>query len=261
MSDTAGESDVGQSKAQRSVAVFFRALLDVWNGLERSLVPGPVALAWVFVGLMVGWWIYVPFHELLHAAGCWLTGGSVTRLEIARVYGGDLYALIFPFVEPGGEYAGRLSGFDTFGNDLIYLATDFSPFLLTIFPGIYLLRRSVASGSAFYYGFWLSFALAPFMSLTGDAYEIGSIVVTQLSPWQDHSQLLRSDDLLLWMDTYLGQSGIPWGGAVLGATIGLLWAVATYSLGSFLSSALGYGPIPPLEPEEAEPQSEKTDQP
>src|SRR5262249_2715862 len=72
-------------------------------------------------GMLAGWWIYVPVHELLHAAGCRLTGGGVTRLEIGAVYGGALLSRVLPFVVAGGEDAGRLSGFDTHRSDRIYL--------------------------------------------------------------------------------------------------------------------------------------------
>lgn len=218
----------------------------MWNGLEHILRPGLHTLPMTLAGLLVGWWIYVPLHELAHVAGCLMTGGEVTRLEIARAYGGDIYALFFDFVVPESNYAGRLSGFSTFGNDWIYLATDLAPFLMTIFPGVYALRRSVASGRPFFYGFWLPFALAPFLSLTGDAYEIGSIVVTQVEPWAEMKDGLRSDDLFLWMDTHRGASGVLWSGAASATFIGTLWAVVTYGLGAWLAGRLGAGPVPAL---------------
>lgn len=235
-------------QARSAWDVLARAFFDAWHGLERSLNPGPKALVWVLLGLILGWWIYVPLHELLHAAGCLVTGGEVTRLEISAEYGGALYAAIFPFVVPESDYAGRLSGFDTFGNDWIYLATDFAPYLLTLFPGVWLLRRAVAQEQPMAYGFWLSFALAPWLSITGDAYEIGSILVTQLPPWQESAKLLRSDDLFLWIDTYWGQSEVPWVGAVLSAFTGAVWAALTYAFGSWISTRLGQGPIAPWEP-------------
>ena len=119
----------------------------------------------------------------MHAAACEATGGGVTRLEIDRLYGGALLARAFPFVVPASEYAGRLSGFDTRGSDLIYLATDLGPFLLTLFPGVWALRRAARARRAALFGAALPFALAPFLSLSGDAYEIGSILVTRLPPW------------------------------------------------------------------------------
>ncbi|MEO1369492.1 MAG: hypothetical protein AAFX50_20120, partial [Acidobacteriota bacterium] len=150
---------------QRWRSFFTRPGLDTWHGLDRVL-EGPASLAWVFVGLALGWWIYVPLHELLHAFACLATGGEVTKLEVAPLYGGHVLAAIFPWVEAGGEYAGRLSGFDTHGNDLIYLATDLGPFLLTLFPGVWALRRAVDTGKPWLYGGTLPFALAPFLSAT-----------------------------------------------------------------------------------------------
>jgi len=86
-----------------------RIFFDAFHGLDRCLDRGARGLAFALLGLAVGWWIYVPIHELLHAAACLLAGGEVTRLEIAPQYGGALLARIFPFVVSGGEYAGRLS--------------------------------------------------------------------------------------------------------------------------------------------------------
>jgi hypothetical protein len=132
---------------------------------------------------LVAWWLYVPIHELAHAWGCLLAGGQVTRLEIAPIYGAAWLARVFPFVTVGSEYAGRLSGFDTRGSDLIYLATCALPFVLTVLVGVPLLRavprargwwRSVALGAA------IPMALAPFVSLPGDYYEMGSILVTRM---------------------------------------------------------------------------------
>ncbi|MBP9824777.1 MAG: hypothetical protein KBF21_11190, partial [Thermoanaerobaculia bacterium] len=46
----------------------FRELLD---GLDAVLVAGVRSLLLVGAGLLAGWWVYVPLHELLHALGCW----------------------------------------------------------------------------------------------------------------------------------------------------------------------------------------------
>ncbi len=170
-----------------------RIFLDAFRGLDRCLDRGIRGLALVLLALVIGWWVYVPLHELLHAAACWAAGGEVTRLEISRQYGGALLARVFPFVTAGSEYAGRLSGFDTHGSDLIYIATDLGPFVLTLFPGVWLLRRAGAAGRPLLFGLALPFALAPFLSLTGDAYEIGSILVTQFPPW---GESLRGDDVI-----------------------------------------------------------------
>lgn len=220
--------------------IWHRLVDDVWHGFERCLDGGYPALLKVFLGLGLGWWCYVPVHELLHALGCLATGGEVSRLEIARLYGGDLWAALIPWVVAGGEYAGRLAGFDTRGSDLTYLATDLAPFLLTVFPGVWLLRWAGGRGRAFLWGLALPMALAPFLSLTGDAYEIGSIITTQLDPWSSPElrELLRGDDLLKVGGAVAAHPEAPWGGLVLGAVIGIVWALATYALGSGVARSL-----------------------
>ena len=71
-----------------------------------------------------------------------LTGSTVTTMEIDPKYDAALLTRIFPFIVAGSEYAGRLAGFDTKGSDLIYLATDLLPFVLTIFIGVPLIKPS-----------------------------------------------------------------------------------------------------------------------
>ena len=92
---------------------------DAVRGLDRCLEPGTRGLAFAALGLFAGWWLYVPLHELLHAAACRLAGGGVSRLEIEALYGGALLARVFPFVVPASVYAGRLSVLDTRGSYLI----------------------------------------------------------------------------------------------------------------------------------------------
>src|SRR5262245_65586894 len=106
----------------------------------------------------VAWWVYVPAHELLHALGCVITGGRVAELQIAPRYGGGLLARVFPFVVGHSDYAGRLSGFDTKGSDLIYLATDAMPYVLTVLIGVPVLKASGQAGRP---------------ALLGPAFEIG----------------------------------------------------------------------------------------
>ncbi|HEX3529997.1 MAG TPA: hypothetical protein VH988_23300 [Thermoanaerobaculia bacterium] len=214
---------------------------DVLNGLDRCLTRGFRSLLLVFAGTLAGWWIYVPIHELLHAAGCAVTGGKVSRLEISAVYGGGLLARLFPFVVSGSDYAGRLSGFDTRGSDLIYLITDLAPFVLT-FPGVWLLRRTAAARQAVLFGAALPFALAPFLSLTGDAYEIGSIVVTRVPPWS-RWQTLRGDDLLLKIEQMGKLPEAPWAGLALAALLGLLWAFVTWWAADATARRLGQPPV------------------
>ncbi len=225
----------------RLLQPFIAPFTDVVHGLDRCLARGPRGLLLVMLGLLAGWWIYVPTHELLHAAACRATGGDVMRLEIDRLYGGAVLARIFPFVVPASEYAGRLSGFDTHGSDWIYLATDLGPFLLTLFPGVWALRRAAAARNGLLFGASLPFAFAPFLSLTGDAYEIGSILVTHIPPWTEPAVrgLLRGDDLFKKLGELAGVEGAPFGGALLAALIGTLWAFLTYTLGDLVARALG----------------------
>jgi hypothetical protein len=220
-------------------------LTDAWRGLDRCLERGAPALAWIGAGLLAGWWIYVPVHELLHAAACMAAGGEVRRLEIAPLYGGAALARLLPFVAGGGEYAGRLTGFDTHGSDLVYLATDLGPFVLTLVPGVWWLRRAARGGRAFAFGAALPMALAPFLSLTGDAYEIGAILVTRLPPWTAPAsrQLLRGDDLWRRLSAIAAAGVRPlwplWLGALLAAAAGLGWAVLTYGAGAALAALAG----------------------
>ncbi|HSK81142.1 MAG TPA: hypothetical protein VLQ45_32105 [Thermoanaerobaculia bacterium] len=230
---------------------FVRKLLlpaaDVLHGLDRCLDRGASGLVLALLGLVLGWWIYVPLHELLHAGACWVVGGEVTRLEIDALYGGTLLSRIFPFVVPASDYAGRLSGFDTRGSDLVYLATDLGPFVLTLFPGVWALRRAAASRNALLFGASLPFALAPFLSLTGDAYEIGSILVTRIPPWEAPvlRDLLRGDDLLRKVAELRSLEDAPWGGALLSALLGVIWAFATWGLGDAVARRAGRGPVEP----------------
>jgi hypothetical protein len=231
---------------RRLLRFFLVPFTDVTRGLDRCLDRGVRGLILIALGLAAGWWIYVPLHELLHAFACLAAGGEVTRLEIDRLYGGGLLSGIFPFVVPASEYAGRLSGFDTRGSDWIYLATDLGPFLLTL-PGVWALRRAAAAKSPLF-GVALPFALAPFLSLTGDAYEIGSILVTRLPPWAASRELLRGDDLFKKMEELGAVANAPWGGALLAMALGLLWAFATYGAGDAVARVLGQRSVEPSPP-------------
>ncbi len=217
---------------------FYAPVTDTLEALESSLDEGFKALFLTAAGLIVGWWIYVPLHELLHALACLAAGGEVSRLEIAVLYGGSLLAQVFPFVVAGGDYAGRLSGFDTHGNDWVYLFTDFGPYLLTLFPGVWGMRYAGRQRKPVAFGFWVPFALAPFVSLTGDAYEIGSIVATRLPLWPQ-PEILRSDDIFRLIGEIKTLASPPWGGVVLAFLIGTLWAFGTYAAGRWIADLIG----------------------
>jgi hypothetical protein len=217
---------------------------DFLNGLDRCLTHGVRSLAVLFLGLIAGWWVYVPVHELLHAAACAAAGGGVSRLEIDAMYGGALLAKIFPFVVSGSEYAGRLSGFDTRGSDWIYLATDLGPFVPVIFPGVWWLRRAAAAHRAFAFGAALPFAFAPFLSLTGDAYEIGSLLVTNLPPWKG-TALLRGDDVFKTAEALGRTPAAPWTGFAAAVCLGVVWAFLTWWLGDWAARRLGQPRLAP----------------
>ena len=204
-----------------------------------------VDLLWTLVGLVVGWWLYVPVHELLHAAGCWLTGGEVSRLEIGTLYGGRLWEQLFPFVVAGGDYAGRLAGFDTGGRDLVYLATVFGPYVLTVFPGVWWLRRAGCRRSPLAFGLALPVALAPLISLPGDAYEIGSIVATRVPAWVQWSNLARGDDVFLVFPQLATAGWGALGVGVVALSLGLLWALGTYWLGGLAAKWAGEPALAP----------------
>lgn len=196
---------------------FFREPLDdLVAAMDAQLARSARPAAAVGVVLLAGavcWWVYVPVHELLHALGCWGTGGRVTELQIARAYGGDLLSRILPFVVGGGSYAGRLSGFDTHGSDLIYLATDALPFVLSIVIGVPMLKACARPGRAALLGPALVLAMAPFYSLPGDYYEMGSIITTgplallrgggSSPPFAD----LRSDDVVKLVSDLIARPG------------------------------------------------------
>ena len=224
------------------VAQPWRDLVAAIDTLAQSGMEAWLALAAAFV---VTWFVYVPVHELLHAYGCIVAGGEVTRLEISPEYGGALLARVFPFVVAGSEYAGQLTGFDTHGSDAIYLATVLAPYLLTIFPGVMLLERRANAGRSLVLhaaaiGVALPLAFAPFISIAGDYYEAGSIVATRLaqdSGWLPDPTRLRSDDVFKLADRLRAENAgfahwILAGGSVV---IGGVLALLTYQLGALLA--------------------------
>ena len=138
----------------------------------------------------------MPLHELLHVLGCVATGGTITRLEISPIYGGDALAKWFPWVTSGGEYAGRLSGFRPAG-DWSYLATVLAPLLVLCPLGSALARSAVRRWHAWLFGIGLGAALQPLASLTGDCYEAAAIPLTRLADAAglNWALSLRGDDV------------------------------------------------------------------
>ena len=245
---------------------YFAAIDRLRNAPMNVLSGFALALA----ALVITWFAYVPLHELLHAWGCLVAGGSVSRLDIAPEYGGTLLAKVFPYVRSGSEYAGQLSGFDTHGSDLIYLSTVLAPYLLTMLLGVPLLKwvgrdvgaaagnsdagaaadnsaapgeRASARAQAVLLGIAVILAYAPIVSLTGDYYEAGSIVVTRVAHLVDSSIPLarwRSDDVPKLVSS-LHASGATigdWIGVAASFIAGLLLAWLTYRAGGLIYSAV-----------------------
>ena len=217
---------------------------DYLAGLGQSLGQAPVSSSCVMaLAFVVSWWVYVPIHELLHVAGCLLGGGEVTRLEIDPIYGAALLHRIFPFVVVGSDYAGQLTGFDTHGSDLTYLLTDFLPFALTILIGVPLLRKASRARpgwrAAALTGAALPIAFAPFISLPGDYYEMGSILASRLfidAGWSAGAERWRGDDLFKQVET-LFSSASPFDavdvvGVAASVCVAIVLAFATYAIGA-----------------------------
>lgn len=215
------------------------------------------AMGVTVAAMVVTWFIYVPIHELLHVLGCLGTGGTVSRLEVAPQYGGHLLAKWFDFVVCGGEYAGRLSGFDWKGSDLIYLATDFGPYILTVVIGIPLLKLCTRRSRPLLLGAAVVVGLAPFYNVIGDYYEMGSVIITRVVTVVSGGETIafegiRSDDIFkLAGDLCLRPSELGLEGAatiVVGAALilmsfllGIVLAFVTYALGSLFARLFSRG--------------------
>ena len=219
---------------------------DFFSGLESCLSRlSYFNLLIMILSFAISWWVYVPLHELGHAFGCIFGGGTVSELQISPMYGAAFLKEIFPFVSVGSEYAGQLTGFDTKGSDLIYLLTDFFPFLLTIFIGVPLLRSASGSrppSAAIKLGFGLPIAFAPFISFSGDYYEMGSIIVSRIGNFlytTSQFTIWRSDDVFKLAGEIFFSTN-PYGlidilGVILSFILGIILIYATYLLGVFWS--------------------------
>lgn len=224
LSDDVSAPAVGAAKGcrlARRLPVFLEEFLD---GKVRRLAE-------VVAGFVAALWLVIPLHELLHAAGCALTGGSVQRLEIQPVWGGALLARLFPWVISGSRYAGRLSEFHPSG-DLSYFVTVLLPHAFFAPMGAFVSRAAARRSMPFLFGAGLLAAGQPIASLFGDFYEMASIVVTALARacGADWAVALRGDDLLLVVPVALRLGTLPafavlacgiGGGVAL--AFGLLW--------------------------------------
>lgn len=225
-------------------------------------------LATPFITLVVTWFIYVPIHELLHVLGCVATGGTVTRLELSARYGAAILSKVFPFVVSGSDYAGQLKGFDTKGSDLCYLATDFLPFVLSILIGVPLIKIAGRRRRPVMFGIAIVLGLAPFYNLSGDYFEMASIISTRgvavasgtptpappepaaddrAAPWY---YKLRSDDVFRLLSNFTNNPG-QIGATTLGSkfvaialilvscVLAILLSFGTYWAGHLFSQILG----------------------
>ncbi|MBX3027770.1 hypothetical protein KF840_22980 [bacterium] len=218
---------------------------DYLAGLEVLLrAPSRATPLAAAAAAVAAWWLYLPAHELLHALGCLAGGGTVTRLEIDAMYGAAWLQRVFPFVAVGSRYAGQLTGFDTRGSDLTYLLTDALPYALTILIGVPALRaaarRPAGWGQALLFGAALPVALAPFISLAGDYYEIGSIIVSRLvatvRPGFDPARW-RGDDLALLVERLgtLDPGRLDMAGVAASTLLGTALAFLTYAAGVWVA--------------------------
>ncbi len=201
----------------------------------------------LLVAAIAGWWLYVPIHELLHAFGCLWSGGEVTRLELAPEYGAAWLQQIWPWIAVGSDYAGQLTGFDTGGNDLIYLITVLAPFSLTLLPGMTIWTWAMAANwqSSMVWaatGFSFAMVAAPFISIFGDMYETASIITTQIAQLLGISgelQRWRSDDMLLLVRELMPMLG--WLDVIMlvsSCVLAIMLAWALYWAGRRLAVAL-----------------------
>jgi hypothetical protein len=242
-------------RTDRRMRFFREPFDDLVAAMHAQVAQAPRPKRALVIALLAGaasWWVYVPVHELLHAVGCWGTGGGVTELQIARAYGGELLSRYLPFVVGGGSYAGRLSGFDTKGSDLIYLATDALPFVLSIVIGVPLLKACARPRRAALLGPALVLVLAPFYSLPGDYYEMGSIITTRaIAALSGRGNpppfaVLRSDDVVKLVSDVIARPGdfqvrtgldAAMAALVIAVALGVgaVLALATYAAGARLN--------------------------
>jgi hypothetical protein len=245
---------------------WIQAFRDIYNGLVipfQELESAAKTGILLLVSVVVTWFVYVPIHELLHVAGCVVTGGTVTELIMGREYGADFLARFFPFITPqSGQYAGRVTGFEPNG-DVGYFVTVFAPYILTLFPGIWLVGHAAYTRKFWLFGPGIVVGLAGFYNLTGDYFEMGTILSTRIVDlisggnasasinafWE-----MRSDDLFHLIseisETPANYGMTTGGGIATTLTVivsGLILAVwlagVTYIAGRYLSKHIGSSTI------------------
>ncbi len=229
-------------------------LRDFFAAMEVCLIDGkPLYLFVILLSSAVSWWVYVPLHELLHALGCFVAGGKVRRLDISGIYGASLLRKVFPFVSAGSEYAGRLTGFDTGGSDFTFFITDCMPYVLTIFLGVPLLKSVPSLKSHPFFksvrlGLAAPFAYAPFMSIFGDYYEMGSLFISRMAASgmpSANPDRWRSDDLFRLVGrlsaSQTGSHLLDAGVVISSLLVGVMLIFATYWAGALWSRVLPAG--------------------
>lgn len=169
----------------------------------------------------------MPLHELLHAAGCVVSGGTVQRLEIHPAFGGRLLAAVFPWVVARAEYAGRLAAFTPAG-DLSYLVTVLLPHLVLAPLGAFVCRAATRRARPLLFGAGVLAAGQPLASLFGDFYEAAAIPMTRLARALGASWAfaLRGDDLSV-VGAAAAKLGTPaaWGLVAVGVSGGAVLAI------------------------------------
>lgn len=225
--------NVAKEFGAMSIISPFRDFIRLYSQILSSGNPSKTFFL-LFLGLILGWWLYVPIHELLHAAGCLVGGGEVSRLEIKPLYGGTILCRVFSFVIPESDYAGRLTGFDTHGSDWTYGLTVYFPFLLTLL-GFLCLELATRKQNSFVFGMFLPCTFAPLISLTGDFFELGSLSLFHIWPGPEgiHRLLISDDVFRLVRDMGSGAVGVQLDPS------GLLFIVISFLIGA----ALAWGTI------------------
>ena len=152
----------------------------------------------------------------------------------------------FPLYKLEENYAGRLVGFETRGSELCYLFTVFAPYLLTLIMGAMLLRSSFSRRYPLLFGAGLVIAFAPFISVTGDYYEMGSILITRVmgtlfpsSPWE----AFRSDDVFRLLQEIAKDPAAFNIHGSLAKMRAIMIIVASFALGLFLAGFTYLGSV------------------
>lgn len=208
------------------------------SGPNKSLTRKVMFLLW----LILLWAIYVPIHELMHAFGCTVTGGEVQEIRLSVFFGGSLLEQWIPVFKADWSLGGRLSQFSTGGSDWVYLATDIFPYIPSILFGVWLLGMGLRSNRQLVLALGLILALAPILSIPGDYYEMGSIVITDLikliwgtpegSLLANSIDLVRSDDIILLIEELAREKRDV---GLLGKGISFLFVAFSFTLGVWLA--------------------------